>query len=308
MKCSVERSILIDASLADVKPHLLDLSRWQAWSPWTVLEPDHEHRVEGELQKVGSSMHWDGKVIGSGQLTITSISDQRIDYDLAFFTPWKSEAKTAFTLAESSGSTKVTWTMDSQMPFFLFFMVGTIQAMVGMDYDRGLGMLKSVVETGAVDADTQNLGVIDFTGFDYLGLPRTSFMHEMPEHMGGDFEKLMSACKEQGFEPEHVLSVYTKVKMSKQLFSYESSVSGVGMEKITDSLVLKPGAIKSQKMLEIKHRGSYQYIGNAWAMGHLTMRAEKLKQNGSPFEYYHNDPSDTAENELLTSVYFPIKG
>ena len=332
MKYSVNRSIVVDADIATVRSHLADFSKWPAWSPWSVLEPKHKSGVDGEMGEIGSSMSWDGDVIGSGSITLTGQSESQLNYDLAFIAPWKSQAKTSFLLepvevkeeggaslssnGKPSQSTKVTWAMDSEMPFFLFFMIGMIKAMVGMDYDRGLLMLKSVVETGKVDADTSNEGIVDFSGFSYVGLARTSHMDDMPEHMSADFEQLMQACKRIGSEPAHILSIYNKVKFTKQLFSYTSSVAGVDAEALKTELAsaklisrkVASGEVKSQKMMQIKHRGSYKYLGNAWSMGHLTIRANKLKHNGAPFEYYHNDPADTPENELLTSIYFPIKG
>ncbi len=307
MKFSIERSIVIDAGLDVVRPHIENMKNWRAWSPWSVLEPDHQQTYEGVDGELGSTMSWVGDVIGSGQLTMVAKQDQQLDYQLAFFAPWKSKAETSFLFTSDAGGTRVTWVMHSSMPFFLFFMTGMVKAMVGMDYDRGLTMLKSIVETGVVNADTSSQGVVDFNGFSYLGLARESHFSEMPDHMTADFQKLMLASEKSDFEPEHVLAVYNKVKLSKQIFYYTSAVSGGKSEVLKAELPLEEGEIPSQKMLEIKHRGSYKYLGNAWAMGHLTLRANKMKQNGSPFEYYHNDPSNTAEDELLTSIYFPIK-
>ncbi len=308
MDYSVERCIEINADLATVRPHVANLQNWDAWSPWTVIEPNHRKQFHGEEGAVGSKMSWDGDVIGSGEMTVTHTSEEQIQYDLVFLKPWKSEAKTVFKLKEVSGKTTVTWVMKASSPFYLFFMVGMIKAMVAMDYDRGLVMLKSIVETGEVDADTNNMGIIDFQGFGYAGLLRTSPLSEMPQNMAADFEQVLQACVKQGIEPEHVISVYNKVKLSKQIFSYTSAVGGLGLDKLDGIPGLTKGRIKSQKMLEIKHRGSYDYIGNAWSMGHLTLRANKLKQNGVPFEYYHNSPTETAETDLLTSIYFPVKG
>lgn len=310
MKYVVERSILISRDISAVKPHLLDFSHWKAWSPWSVIEPDHKGDVSGNLGQVGSVMTWDGEVIGSGNITLSAMQDRRFDYDLAFIAPWKSEAKCSFLLAEKEGGTEVTWRMDAALPFYLFFMAGMMKAMIGMDYDRGLLMLKSVVETGAVGADTSAAGLVDFEGFAYVGIARTCHLDDMPQKMAKDFKRLGQACGDAPVTPAHYLGVYDKVKLGKQLFSFTSAVAG---DK-TDSLIDLPcmsdlvaGEIKSQKMFEIKHRGSYQYLGNAWAMGNMLLRAKKLKQNGAPFEYYHNDPDNTPEHELSTSIYFPVK-
>ena len=69
--------------------------------------------------------------------------------DLTFLKPWKSQAKVAFYLKEEGASTQVRWTIDSGIPFFLFWMKKQMEIFVGMDYDRGLTMLKDLVETGS---------------------------------------------------------------------------------------------------------------------------------------------------------------
>ncbi len=128
--------------------------------------------------------------------------------------------------------------------------------------------------------------------------------------MSADFETMVQACADASIEPGHFFSIYNKVKLSKQIFSYTSAIGGDNVDALTNlpgMPNLVSGEIKSQKMFEIRHRGSYQYLGNAWAMGNTLLRSEKLKQNGAPFEYYHNDPSDTPESELSTSIYFPVK-
>jgi effector-binding domain-containing protein len=42
-------------------------------------------------------------------------------------------------------------------------------------------------------------------------------------------------------------------------------------------------------------------------MGMMYTRAKKLKMRGKPFEYYWNSPLETPENELKTSIYFPVE-
>ena len=124
--------------------------------------------------------------------------------------------------------------------------------------------------------------------------------------MEADFQRLMKHCNQNACEPEHVVSVYNKIKLSKLEFTFTSAVGGSALQSL-DSADYVSGAINTQRMLEIQHRGPYRFIGNAWSLGHLLLRHKKLKLNGPAFEYYHNDPEDTPETDLLTSIYFPIK-
>lgn len=40
--------------------------------------------------------------------------------------------------------------MDGKLPYFMFFMVKMMKNWIGMDYERGLAMLKEFIETGEV--------------------------------------------------------------------------------------------------------------------------------------------------------------
>ena len=66
---------------------------------------------------------------------------------LTFVKPFKSENTTRFTLAENGpGSTNVTWSMDSPMPFMMqvvnVFM--NMDKRIGGDFEKGLATLLSL--------------------------------------------------------------------------------------------------------------------------------------------------------------------
>ena len=189
MKLNVSRSISIQAPLATVKAMVEDFNQWNAWSPWTVLEPDCTVSVTGTANTPGHSMSWDGEVIGAGNNTLIKTSEHTLDYALEFLKPWKSKADVNFSFEEGDGATTVTWTMHSSMPFFLFFMVKMMKNMIAMDYDRGLKMLKAIIEEGAVKAETINNATVDYQGFSYIGIERTLPYSDMASAMQKDFEK-----------------------------------------------------------------------------------------------------------------------
>jgi hypothetical protein len=49
--------------------------------------------------------------------------------------------------------------MDSKQPFFQFFLKGMMTSLIGMDYERGLRMLKDYVETGSVPSTLEFPGI-----------------------------------------------------------------------------------------------------------------------------------------------------
>lgn len=307
MKFQVKSDIAINADIEKVKDHIIDFNKWSAWSPWSICEPDHKVTIKGDKGSVGHEMSWDGEIIGSGTNTIEEIEGNSIKYNLEFHKPWKSHSKTAFHLEKTSDGTKVTWTMDSSMPFFLFFMVKPMKSWIEMDYERGLSMLKSMIETGEVPAKTTNEGVIDFEGFNYVGIKRTTHYKNMPKDMSEDFNKIMKKLESEGRTAKHWFCLYPKVDMGNKMFTYIAAASAENLLDTEFSGEFIKGEIKTTKALEVKHHGSYRFLGNAWSMGMMYFRAKKMKRNGNPFEYYWNNPSNTDEKDLKTSIYFPSK-
>jgi len=308
MKLDVSKSIIIDAPITTVQPLINDFNQWPSWSPWSVLEPSCSFKVEGNPSEPNHTMAWDGEIIGSGKNTLIAINDNRYDYDLEFFKPWKSQTKVNFCLEAINDTTKVTWNMDSSFPIFLFFMLKRMKNLIGMDYVRGLKMLKEVAETGELKAKTEDNGMIEYQGFSYVGIQRTVSYQDMSASMQQDFDKIVNDVVIQGGKgAQHWLSIYPKFNMNTMEVTYIAAISDEDIEGIElDSSYIK-GDIEDSKMLEIKHQGSYEFIGNAWSMGMMTLQAKKIKSKKHPFEQYWNNPKDVSPEELLSSVYFPVK-
>jgi uncharacterized membrane protein len=172
-KTHVSKSINIDRSPDEIFKKLNDFNQWPQWSPWLICEPDARVEVAPDAKYY----EWEGKRVGSGNMRI--INEQpngSIDYDLTFLTPWKSTAKVRFALEDTGESTKVTWIMDSSLPFFMFWMKKSMESFIGMDFDRGLNMLKEQVEDGTVNSKLEFIGEGSYPGCQYLGITRTCSM------------------------------------------------------------------------------------------------------------------------------------
>lgn len=308
MKLSVSRSIQINAPLEQVKLLVEDFHHWQFWSPWAVLEPEAKIVVSGVSGEPDHSMTWDGQIIGAGKNTLVENSETSLSYSLQFTKPWKSQANTHFRFSVDEDVTTVTWVMESGWPLFLFFMLKTTQVMIGMDYDRGLKMLKEVAEKGELKCQTLNAGEVTHQGFDYVGIKREVHFDDIAEYTQKDFEKIVNDIVIQGQKSaEHWVCIYPKFNMKKQTLSYIAAISSEQLSDLPLDDTYIRGRLESGKCLEIKHNGAYDFIGNAWSMGHMFLRAKKIKQNHFPFEQYWNSPFEVAPHELMTSIYFPIK-
>lgn len=147
----VERSRKIAAAPADVFAHVVDLHKWEHWSPWASMDPNMTKTYEGEAGAVGSTYHWTGnRKVGEGQMTVTSVeAPSRVAIALQFMKPFKSESVTEILVSADGDGSDVVWRMAGEKTFMVKLMglIGkNMDKMVGPDFEKGLASLKAVVE------------------------------------------------------------------------------------------------------------------------------------------------------------------
>ncbi len=307
---TIQRSITVSKSAEEVCAIIANFSTWRFWSPWLCQEPECPVNIEGEPGKEGHAQSWDGKRIGSGEMMLTTIVPaKRLDYQITFIKPWKSQSKVVFDFTENDSSTTITWSMFGTLPIFLFFMKKMMTALVGSDYERGLAMLKEYVETGEVLSKVNVIGEESCDGFYYLGKRRACSLSDIGPSMEKDFTEL-NALVEKGDipKPDMAVSFYHQYDMIKQRCEY---TSGFGYKTVPDAAPannLESGQIEKHKALRVDHLGPYRHLGNGWAAAHGLLRANKQKScKAIPmYEIYENFPGEVDEKDLLTKIHVPI--
>jgi DNA gyrase inhibitor GyrI len=304
-KTHISRSKIINAPAEKVFKVVGNLDEWEAWSPWMMMEPEATVTVAPD----GQSYSWHGERVGEGSMAITeSVDNQSARYDLTFLKPFKSHAKVGMDLKVVEGGTKVTWSMDSQLPFFLFFMKGMMEAYVGMDYERGLNNLKDYVEDGEVHSKLNFIGENDYAGCNYVGIKRSTTIAEMPEFMKSDCERLASWGAENGLNPAEMLCIYHDYNPIKNRCAYTAAIPySEKPENVPSDFV--EGAQAPTKLHTVEHVGPYEHLGNAWATMYNMVQSKSIKPNKKyhPFETYGNSPLDADPNDLITRVNFAVK-
>ena len=64
----IERSVVINASPAQVFPHVNGMRAFHDWSPWAKIDPNTQYRFAGPEQGVGSRMDWSSDHVQVGDL------------------------------------------------------------------------------------------------------------------------------------------------------------------------------------------------------------------------------------------------
>lgn len=309
-KVIVEKSIHINGPKEKIHDVLTDFTQWKYWSPWYVIEPDSELDYGGEKGKPGSSYNWKGDITGQGEIVLHSIEPNQLKYDVHFVKPARAKAKVQFDLASDASGTQVTWHMRSKVPFFLFFVVKIIEALLGSDIERGLMMLKDYIETGEVDSKVKIIGTTEFDEIRYLGIADSGSINEVGNIMPKHIDQLSKFVKDNSIEVTGpCLAIYSNFELvSKQTnFVTAFQISKDVRIDLNEDSPFTVGNLPSGKVVKIIHTGPYRHLPNAWAASTTYSRVKKIKASqNSGYEIYLDDPTQTDPKNLRSEVCVPI--
>ncbi|MEP0985246.1 SRPBCC family protein [Ekhidna sp.] len=305
-RLTVERSIKINAPAEVVYSALNDFNKWIKWSPWLIIDPDAEVDVAADAK----SYTWKGDRVGEGNMKVREEEPNKyIVFDLNFLKPWKSVSSTKFVLNRENDGTEVTWSMDSTLPFFIFWMKKMMTAYVGADYERGLDMLKAYVEEGEVLSKLDFEGFSSFDGGHWIGIKTSCGLDTIATQVEADYAILRAYADGNIDAPAgNFFTIYHKWDIIRDSVAYTAAMPVSEIPKtLPDNLT--SGQIPSIKVYRLKHTGAYKHLGNAWSAGYTMMRNKEFKhlKKVDPFEVYHNNPQETKEKDLVTVLHFPVK-
>jgi effector-binding domain-containing protein len=305
----ISQSIDIQCSPEEAYDVVADYRTWTTWSPWLLAEPEAKVTVSDDSSSVGSTYAWEGNVTGAGELEHqVLVPAKRIDDELRFKRPFKAVCRSSFDFVRANGGTKVTWNMQGQMPWFLFWMIPMMKTLIAMDYRRGLTMLKDWIETGSIPSRCIVQGKKRVGPVRMAGIAARCSVFDVGPAMEQTFSQARTAFQRLGLPCDgEMISVYTKFQMGKGQFEY---ISGWVIPQSVDvgSSELKVWTLPNCQAFQVDHVGSYRHLGNGWSVANQLVRHQKLKQQRTgTFEIYRTTPPETPEADLLTEIYLPLR-
>ncbi|EAR10377.1 SRPBCC family protein [Reinekea blandensis] len=300
---NVERSIEIERPAQEVIDYLSDFRHWPIWSPWLIMEPDCEVTYQGTPGEVGAGYHWSGKLVGEGRMTLASRSDSELRIPLEFIRPFRSNAQADFHILPLNGRTQVTWTLSAKLPFFLFFLKATMEQSLGMDYERGLRMLKSQLETGSIPSQMTLIGRRSQPSMVYLALRGEAPAAELSSLIPAQFEQLHEYCQQHDIQVTGApFTLYEYMDMKTSVNSVRNAFPIAERVAVTEPFICSE--LDACETYVVSHRGAYPFVGNAWAMAFFAARHFKVKLAKQPvgFEHYLSDPQTVPAEQLETEI------
>lgn len=146
----VERSVVVEATPAQVHRHVRDLRAWEEWAVWQHGDPSLRLRYGPRTAGVGAQQHWTSDD-GVGKLTVTASDPQRgMDVDIEYGQgDYLSVASLRY--QPVTGGTRVTWVLEgeaggSPVERWVGLCMGLL---AGPEFEESLIRLAEVVEASA---------------------------------------------------------------------------------------------------------------------------------------------------------------
>ena len=301
----VKRSIVINADPETVFDAVADFTTWSKWSPWLCIDKAAAVTVTDDPRSVGSVYKWSGELVGEGEIEHVELSPPTsISNEPRFVKPFTSRSHVSFLCEPQTGGTRLTWQMDGRLPWFMFFMKGMMQTFIGMDYERGLRMVREYIETGTVLSKTEIIGTTAMEGREVMGVRASAPTDDVGPVMRNAFD-VANAVFFTKSERE-MISAYHPCDL--RLGRFEFTVGYAVSQGDQVPTQLSRCYIPAGRFLHIRHTGSHDNLGNAWSSAHQYARYKKLRlAKRDSFETYGNSPETTAAEELVTDIYIPLR-
>lgn len=304
MKYSVIKERLISASSGQLLNYIADFNNWSAWSPWLCLDTETKVNCQRDFLK------WESEYTGIGNMKLVKTTASEVCIDLQFVKPFKSQAKVTFSLeALADSETKISWKMESNLPWFLCFLKKMFQVMIGRDFERGLIRLEYVVTSGKIPARLEYFDVPqERKGFKVAGISAVCQMSGIADSMRASFTKLHGLVAETKISPYGMVCFCDKFKISKEIMYYTAAAIYEGKDVAIGEMINRQ--IPEHKAIKVTLYGSYDFMGDAWAGVYTHVRGLKFKTDKRvpSYEVYVKGPHNSENPEdYMTEIYMPVK-
>ncbi|HBK71160.1 MAG TPA: transcription activator effector-binding protein [Flavobacteriaceae bacterium] len=313
----VKRTRVIKAPIEVVYNNVNDFKNWQSWSPW-LSKDSLAVLTFGEITSgEGASQSWKSEVkeVGVGAInTINAKQNETINQKLVLTKPWESTSDIYWSFKPVDNGTEVIWGMKGELGFMSrVFMVfsGGMDKQVGLDYERGLFKLDSVVQVEMQKYSVTVNGETTHGGGFYLYNTTSCKIDELPVKMQEMMPKVRAYAQKNKIQMAGApFTIYHTFDEDNNAVMFSSAVP-VAERVITESgSGILTGQLKPFKAIKTTLKGDYKNLKEAWETANEYLVANKFEQvqGAVALEVYVNDPKQTPNPaNLVTEIFIPIK-
>ncbi|MEM7659043.1 MAG: SRPBCC family protein [Bacteroidota bacterium] len=306
----VKRSIKIDAPKELVFEHIQYFGMRDQWSPWFEMDPNIKISLSGTDGTVGAISRWSGNdEVGVGEQELTAIMPmERVESEVRFKEPWESSADAYLTLEDAGESVEVSWGFQGEnaFPTNVMMAVMDMDAMIGQDFEKGLGKLKNMCETAAGEmVRGYRVQEVAFPGRQVLMMRKNISMEDVPTFYESAMPTLYGALQQAEVEMD---GMPMGIMFSWDENGTTDMAAAIGVK----GEVSAPGAelweIPARNALLIDYYGDYANTEEAHLAMDDYLAAKGLEMDWPVLEEYASDPEASGDpDQLLTKVYYFVK-
>jgi effector-binding domain-containing protein len=306
---TVVRTISIKAPATVVEKQVKYYESFKEWNPFADADTAMATTIEGKDGELGAVYKWNGNdEVGSGEMEVTAISENRIDQKLHFISPFEGFGAAWYEWSNANDSTSLTWGMKSEMkrPMNIMSLFMDMDEMIGTSYETGLGRVKERAEAMTTATNFRGFDVkeIEMSPRVYIAVKDTVKFQDMEAFYAKSFGAVMGAMAKKKIQvagpTSAVFFVWDEANAQAVMAAGAPAKDG---SKIDGFESIPAGG----KALQIAYYGAYAGSANAhWAMDdYITSRGV---ESGLVIEEYVTNPmteKDTAK--WLTNIYYILK-
>jgi effector-binding domain-containing protein len=310
----VERSVVIDAPPCAVFAQVNGFRHFNDWSPFVAVNPDAEYDFEGPDFGVGSKMTWtatDPSAETGSQTVVASTPYERVDVELDLGSQGVSQA--AFLLQPENQGTRLTWTFDTDFGLNIIgrYFGLILDRQLGPLYAQGLANLKRISE---------GLPKVDWSGID-IGttvVPSTTIAYatgdssrepaDIGAALGAAYGRVAVFVAANGLQIDgQPIAISNYWDDRGYGFDAGLPVSGTPTRGAGPGSAVRMGETYGGRVVRAVHVGPYTGLEDTFHKVEAFMIAHKLEGNGRSWEVFVSDPGNTAEDEMITEIFQPVK-
>ena len=301
----VIRTTVINASPEAISAQITDFHNWDKWSPWKGIDSTEKYTYNNTIGK-GGHMEWDGKMIGSGNMTITEVTDDSVKYNLVFKEPWESISNESFSFTKSDAGTTVTWTDEGKLGWPIARLMNVFMSfdkMMGPDFEKGLAKLKTVVES--IPKYTYSIMEKEVPATTIAVVHNKVLSGQIGNVLGKSYGKIQELIKKQG---ANMIGSPMAITLAWDSLSwdFEAAIPIDKEIKGNDKVQIKQSY--SGKVIYLSYTGPYEKTYKAYTELETYKKEKGYSDNGGPWEVYVTDPgSEPDTSKWITEIYFPVK-
>ncbi len=315
----VERSTVIAAAPEVVFNRVGKLEEMKNWGPWQAMDKDQVQHIEGTDGTVGAVWKWEGDTVGKGMQEITAIvPNKSVRTRLTFLEPMKAVNEGTYDLEPLGDSTRITWGLQGENGFLgrVMNLFMDMDAMIGPDFERGLGNLKLLAEADAKAIAEQQAKMVDGFEVNIVERPALWYLGERKRVKWKDMDAFYSRVLGKAMGITHAAGVQPAAAPSGLFYAWDEDGQEADMMAGIPVPVTATAKLKGMTLVEvpagkayvIDHYGPYANTAKAHEAIDKKIKADGATLGPVVIEEYITDPAAEPDtSKWLTRVVYPVK-